>query len=204
MGEPQEINVIICGVGGQGVILISEILGNAAVRDELAVTGSEVHGMAARGGSVSSHVRIGKEALAPTVPAGKCDILVAMEPAEALRNVSYLSPSSVVLLNTRIILPSTISLGKSTYPRLETIVEKLTMFSGQVIALDVFRIAEEAGSVLAANTAMIGALLGSGKLPVSVESVKGEIEARFGTKASRVNLEAFELGYQRCRASMGR
>jgi indolepyruvate ferredoxin oxidoreductase beta subunit len=202
MGTPEVINVIICGVGGQGVILISEILGNAAVKDGLTVTGSEVHGMAARGGSVSSHVRVGKGALAPTVPIGKCDILLAMEPAEALRNVPYLSPLSLVLLNTQIILPFTVSLGKSSYPGLENIVDELAKLSAQVIALDAFRIAEEAGSLLTVNTVMIGCLLGSGKLPVCEDTVKKEIEIRFGPRASQANLKAFELGYQRCQRSI--
>jgi indolepyruvate ferredoxin oxidoreductase beta subunit len=202
MEMPQEINVIICGVGGQGVILISEVVGSAAVKDGLTVTGSEVHGMAARGGSVSSHVRIGKGALAPIVPIGKCDILVAMEPAESLRNVSYLSPSSVVLLNTQIILPFTVSLGRSSYPGLEKIVDELSALSAQVISIDVRHIAEEAGSLLAANTAMIGALIGSGRLPLSVESVKEQIEARFGPGALEVNLRAFDLGYEVCQKSV--
>ena len=204
MEMPQQVNVIICGVGGQGVILISEILGSAAVKEGLTVTGSEIHGMAARGGSVSSHVRIGKGALAPIVSTGKCDILVAMEPAESLRNVSYLSPSSVVLLSTQIILPFTVSLGRSSYPVLEKIVEELSAVPVQVITLDVLHIAEEAGSLFAANTAMIGALLGSGRLPVSIESVKEEIKARFDAGASRVNLKAFELGYRRCKMSLER
>jgi indolepyruvate ferredoxin oxidoreductase beta subunit len=201
MGAPEAVNLIVCGVGGQGVILISEILGSAAVKDGIPVAGSEIHGMAARGGSVSSHIRIGKGALAPTVPTGKCDILLSMEPAEALRNVSYLSARPLVLLNTQIILPYTVSLGKSCYPSLEIFCYELTALSAKVIAVDAFRIAEQAGNALTINTAMIGCLLGSGRLPISVKTVKKEIETRFGPRAP-ANLKAFDLGYRTCERSI--
>jgi indolepyruvate ferredoxin oxidoreductase beta subunit len=108
----KEINVIICGVGGQGIVLMSEILGNAAVKDGLNVRGSEVLGMAQRGGPVFSNIRMGSEAYAPLTPDGKCNILVAVEPSESLRNVSYLSKSSVVILNVRKIVPPSVFMGK--------------------------------------------------------------------------------------------
>jgi indolepyruvate ferredoxin oxidoreductase beta subunit len=201
MGASGTVNLIICGVGGQGVILISEILGSAAVKDGIPVAGSEIHGMAARGGSVSSHIRIGKGALAPTVPIGKCDILLSMEPAEALRNVSYLSEHPLVLLNTQIIFPYTVSLGRSCYPPLDKITNELAALSAQVVAIDAFRIAEQAGNAQTVNTAMIGCLLGSGKLPISTETVKKEIETRFGPRAP-ANLKAFDLGYRTCERSI--
>ena len=93
----KEFNVLITGVGGQGVILMSELLGNAAVSDDLNVRGSEVLGMAVRGGPVISTIRIGSEVHGPLIPMGKCDVLAGMEPSEALRNITYLSPSSLVM-----------------------------------------------------------------------------------------------------------
>ncbi len=112
----KELNIIICGVGGQGVVLMSELLGNAAVRDGVAVKGSEVLGMAQRGGSVFSNIRLGGDTLAPLTPEGRCDILIAVEPSEALRNIQYLAKDGVVVLNSRQVYPYTVFLGQSGYP----------------------------------------------------------------------------------------
>jgi indolepyruvate ferredoxin oxidoreductase beta subunit len=103
----REINIIICGTGGQGVVLVSELLGNAAVRGGVAVKGSEVLGMAQRGGSVFSNLRLGGDIIAPMTPEGKCDVLIAVEPSEALRNIQYLAKDSVVVLNTTTVMPYT-------------------------------------------------------------------------------------------------
>ena len=195
----KEFNVLIAGVGGQGVILMSELLGNAAVKEGLNVRGSEVLGMAVRGGSVSSTVRIGSGVFGPLTPAGKCDILVGMEPAEALRNISYLSPSSLVILNTEAIVPFTVSLGRSRYPSLERIIEKLTGASNRVITLNAVQIAKEAGSLLAANIVMLGALFSTERLPIRLETVREEIQARFSARLVPINMRAFDLGYQMSR-----
>ncbi|GAH40342.1 unnamed protein product, partial [marine sediment metagenome] len=197
-----ELNIIIAGVGGQGVILMSELLGNAAVKDGLNVRGSEVLGMAVRGGSVSSTIRIGNGVFGPLIPTGRCDILVGMEPAEALRNISYLSPSSLVIVNTEAIAPFTVALGESRYPSLEKIIEKLTGASGKVITLNAVQVATGAGSQLAANIVMLGALFGTGRLPVRLETIEGEIQARFAAKLVPINLRAFDLGYQTCQQEL--
>ena len=198
----KEFNVVIAGVGGQGVILMSELLGKAAVKDGLNVRGSEVLGMAVRGGAVSSQIRIGNGVFGPLTPTGKCDVLVAMEPAEALRNVSYLSPSSLVILNTQIIAPYTVALGRSSYPSLDKVIEKLTGASGKVIKIDADQLAKEAGSLLAANVVIFGALFGTGRLPIRLETAKEMIQARFAAKLVPVNMRAFELGYQMCQQSL--
>ncbi|GAH36815.1 unnamed protein product, partial [marine sediment metagenome] len=105
----KEFNILITGVGGQGVILMSELLGKAAVEEGLKIRGSEILGMAVRGGSVTSIIRIGDEVYGPLIPLGKCDTLIGMEPSEALRNITYLSKSSLVILNTAAIVPFTVS-----------------------------------------------------------------------------------------------
>ena len=192
----EEFNILIAGVGGQGVILVSELLGNAAVKDGLHVRGSEVLGMAVRGGSVSSTVRIGNGVFGPLTPTGKCDILVGMEPAEALRNISYLSQSSLVILNTEVVIPFTVSLGISEYPDLEKIIEKLAGASSKLITLNAIEIAREAGSRQAANVVMLGALFGTKQLPIRAETVKEEIRSRFAAKLVPVNVRAFDLGYR--------
>ena len=120
-----EFNVVIAGVGGQGVILMSELLGNAAIAEGINVRGSEVLGMAVRGGSVSSTIRLGDEALAPLAPLGKTDVLVGMEPSETLRNINNITENTLVILNTEKVIPFSVSSLGSTYPELETVTEKL-------------------------------------------------------------------------------
>ncbi len=202
MAAKKELEVIICGVGGQGVVLMSELLGNAAVRDGIAVKGSEVLGMAQRGGSVFSNIRLGGEAYAPMTPEGECDVLIAVEPSEALRNISYLSKSSIVVLNSRKVIPFTVFLGRSGYPELEEILTKLNQVSRRVVMLDAARIAEEAGSLQSTNVVMLGALFGSGLMPVKIGTAKAVIQARFPAKAAGVNIKAFDLGYQEVRQAL--
>ena len=198
----KEVNILITGVGGQGVILMSELLGNSAVKDGLRIRGSEVLGMAVRGGSVTSIIRIGDEVYGPLIPMGKGDILIGMEPSEALRNIAYLSKSSLVILNTAIIFPFTVSLGQSQYPSLEVIADKLNRASSQIIRLDANHLASEAGSLLTANIVMLGALFGTERLPIKIETVKESIKQRFPAKVAPVNFKAFDLGYQACQQAL--
>jgi indolepyruvate ferredoxin oxidoreductase beta subunit len=198
----KEFNILITGVGGQGVILMSELLGKAAVVDRLRVRGSEILGMAVRGGSVTSIIRIGDEVYGPLIPVGKCNILVAMEPAEALRNIVYLSKFSLVILNTALTIPFTVSVGESKYPSLAEILEKLNKASGRVVKLDAAKLAQEAGSLLTTNIIMLGALFGTGKLPIKLATIKESIRERFPAKVAPVNLKAFDLGYEACRKAL--
>ena len=195
-----EFNILIAGVGGQGVILISELLGDAAVRENINIRGSEVLGMAVRGGSVVSIIRLGKDVYAPLIPAGKGDILIALEPSEAMRNSLYLSQSSTVILNTETIIPFTVSLGESNYPRLDEIIARLNPVVKKVITLNANQIAEDAGSPLSANIVMLGAAFGASQFPIKIETIKEAIKARFKAKIAHANIKAFELGYQQCQA----
>jgi len=202
MATKEEINIIICGVGGQGVVLVSELLGNAAVRGGVAVKGSEVLGMAQRGGSVFSNLRLGGDVIAPMTPEGKCDVLIAVEPSEALRNIQYIAKNSVVVLNTTTILPYTVYLGKSGYPEQEQIVSKLHEVTDRVITLDASGIAREAGSLQAANVVMLGALFGTGLMPVTEEIAKEAILSRFKAKVGEINIKAFDLGFEEVRKAL--
>jgi indolepyruvate ferredoxin oxidoreductase beta subunit len=198
----KEFNVLITGVGGQGVILISDLLGRAAVKDGLNVRGSEVLGMAVRGGSVVSTTRIGSEVYGPLIPTGKCHLLIGMEPAEALRNIAYLSPSSLVILNLKKVVPFTVLQGKSKYPSLDEILERLNMNSRRVIRLDAAQLAQQAGSPISANMVMLGASFGTGRMPVKPETIKAAIQAHFPARVAPVNIKAFDLGYQVCQQSL--
>jgi len=198
----KEFNILITGVGGQGVILMSELLGKSAVKDGLKVRGSEILGMAVRGGSVTSAIRIGDEVYGPLIPLGKCDILIGMEPSEALRNITYLSKSNLVILNTVVTVPFTVSLGQSKYPGLDEILGKLPQASDRVIKLDAAQLAQQAGSLLTTNIVMLGALFSTEQLPINTETIKETIRARFPAKVAPVNIKAFDLGYEVCRQAV--
>jgi indolepyruvate ferredoxin oxidoreductase beta subunit len=198
----KEFNVLITGVGGQGVILMSELLGGAAVKDKLKVRGSEILGMAVRGGSVTSAIRLGEDVYGPLIPDGKCSALVGMEPSEALRNITCLSKSSLVILNTAVTVPFTVPLGQSSYPTLEVILEKLNKAAEKVIQLDAAKLALEAGNLLTTNVVMLGALFGTERLPIKVATIKETIEERFPAKVAPVNMKAFDLGYEACRRAL--
>jgi indolepyruvate ferredoxin oxidoreductase beta subunit len=197
----KEFNILINGVGGQGVILMSELLGKAAVADNLRVRGSEILGMAVRGGSVTSSIRLGEDVHGPLIPTGKCQAMISMEPSEALRNIAYLSKSSLVLLNTTVTIPFTVSIGESSYPSLETILEKLAKASEHIVQLNASQLAQEAGNLLTTNIVMLGALFGSG-LPIKTATIKDTIREHFPAKVAPVNLKAFDLGYEACRQAV--
>lgn len=202
--KTKELNIIICGVGGQGVVLLSELLGSAAVQDGVAVKGSEVLGMAQRGGSVFSNIRLGGDALAPLTPEGKVDVIIAVEPSEALRNIQYLAKGGVVVLNSRTVLPFTVFLGKSGYPSLKEIQAGLGKATDKIITLDATALAQQAGSIQAANVVMLGALYGTGLMPMSIETAKAVILGRFKGKAGETNIKAFDLGYEEVQKALSK
>lgn len=195
-----DCNIILAGVGGQGVLLFAEILGDAAVQDGLNVRASEIHGMAQRGGAVISDVRIGEKALAPTILEGTADVIVGMEPMEALRSIRYASNKTLVLLNTTAIKPSAIP-QSAVYPPLESILEKIRLFTKSIFTIDATDIARSLGSVAVQNIVMLGALTATGKLPFKSETVKDSISAAVSTKYVEINLTAFEAGYNKISTS---
>ncbi|HEX7474960.1 MAG TPA: indolepyruvate oxidoreductase subunit beta [Dehalococcoidales bacterium] len=198
----KELNIIIAGVGGQGVVLLSELLGNSAVSDGLKVRGSEVLGMAQRGGSVFSNIRLGTDVEAPMTADSKCDVLIAVEPSEGLRNIQYLNKNTTVILNIRKVIPATVSMGKSTYPEIEQIVAKLKSVTSKVITVDANDLAEKAGNRQSTNVVMLGTLFGSGKVPINVDTIKAQIRERFAGKAAEVNIKAFDLGYEAAKKAL--
>ena len=195
MNEVKELNIVLTGVGGQGTIAMSEVLGIAAVIDGFKVRGSEVLGMAQRGGAVITFLRLGKDVYGPMVPEGKADVMIALEPSEALRNLRFLTKNTIVVVGTRPIVPPSVSLGLSKYPNVDDVLKKLKELSDFVVPIDPYKLASEAGDAIAANMVMLGALAGTGKLPIKVESLKQAIKERFKGKIVEVNLKAFDLGY---------
>lgn len=183
-------DLIIAGVGGQGTILASDIIGKAAVKEGLPVMAAETHGMAQRGGSVVNHLRVGCE-FGSLIPLKSADALLALEPSEALRYVEYLSDDGVVLVNTEPVLSVTVTSGLSSYPDVGKIIEHLEQ-RFTVKAFNAVQLAKEAGHVQSMNTVMIGAVSKYLPLPkdVLVECVRQSVPK----KTVDINIRAFELG----------
>jgi len=186
-----ECDLVIVGVGGQGVILISDVIGRAAVMSEKPVCGAETHGMAQRGGSVINHTRIGCR-FSPMVASGGADVLVALEPAEALRFSHFLSPEGIALVNTRPVLPVTVTAGSARYPPLPEILAPLKALCGKVIAMDATAHAKKAGSAQAMNVVMLGAL--AGFIPLSEELIVQALSLVVPARFLEANMKAFALG----------
>ncbi len=186
-----ECDIVVVGVGGQGVILISNVIGKAALKAGLPVRGAETHGMAQRGGSVMNHLRLGCE-FGPLVPAGSADILLALEPAEALRYGHYLSRDGVALVNTYPVLPTTVTTGKSSYPPLEEILAPLRRICRDIKTLDATKLAATAGNPQTMNVVMLGAL--SKYVPLQEETLIEALSESIKAKYLEVNRRAFALG----------
>ncbi len=184
-------DLVIAGVGGQGGILLSDIIGSAAVKMGKPVRAAETHGMAQRGGSVEIHMRIDCE-YGSLVPHHSARVLLGLEPLEALRYAKYLAEDGIAIVNTARILPLSVILGKAIYPADNEIIFALRQFCKAVITLDAVELAKRAGSSIAMNIVMLGAL--SNFLPIPEELLRESIAAHVPKKMIEVNLKAFELG----------
>ncbi len=187
----KEFNIIICGVGGQGIILTSEILAIAGMESGFDVKKSEVHGMSQRGGSVVSHIRIGEKIYSPLIEKGKCDFLLSLEKAETLRWVHYLKKDEpVIIVNDLEILPPLVSLGLDQYP--ERIEENLKNITKNLYIIPALKIAEEIGEPRSANILLLGFL--SKFLPFEEKIWEEAIKKNIPQNLIYVNLEAFKKG----------
>lgn len=187
------LNIIIAGVGGQGTILASRVLAQAALNAGLEAKTSETIGMAQREGSVQSHVRIGAAEYGPVIGRNQADILLGFEPAEAQRACSLVKPSGFGLVNIHPIRPVTVALGSAAYP-LERIQAFLGNQSFPIVFLNTFEMAAVIGNIKTINAIMLGALAGSGKLPLSKEQVKEALLDLVPERYREINERAFEMG----------
>jgi len=186
-------DILLCGVGGQGTVLASKLIASAAMRAGETVHSAETIGMAQRGGSVTSHVRIGDKASSPLIPYGSADMILAFEPAEAVRNLRYLKKDGVVIVNSTAVKPVTESLRDTGYDGRE-MTEYLNKKCGQVIIVNGDDICRETGSSKVLNVALLGAAVGTGKMGISREDVLAEISARVKEKFVEINYKAFQIG----------
>jgi len=154
--KKDNINVLICGVGGQGILLASEILSEVFIRAGYDVKKSEVHGMAQRGGSVESHVRAGKKVYSPLIKKGEADFILSFESMEGLRHLEYLAPSGKLIRNTQKIIPLTVTISEAKYP--ENPEELAKENDIETVSINAIKIANELGSNKVVNTILLGVL----------------------------------------------
>jgi indolepyruvate ferredoxin oxidoreductase beta subunit len=190
MTERPTFNVLISGVGGQGVVLASYVLSQVALAEGYDVKQSEVHGMAQRGGCVTSHLRFGDKVYASLITPGTVDVLLSFESVEAMRYVHWLKPGGLLVYNAVRVTPSTVATGAAEYP--DDIDERIASACPSARAVDANGLAAQAGTAKAANVVMLGAMASA--LPFAAETLEGIIRRSVPPKTIDVNLEAFRLG----------
>lgn len=193
-------NILLAGVGGQGLMLLSQVMGDACTRSGVKVVVGAQHGLAQRSGSISAHVRIG-DAYSPLIPYGTADVIIAMDAMEALRYVEFLKQGGIVIMNSRIMHPPLETAPiiknrqeKGMYVTLEQVKEQLGKVAEKVIAIDAEKVAVEAGNPRTENIVLLGAASTLGGFPVKIESLKESIGRVVPKNAVEVNMKAFDLG----------
>lgn len=184
------INVLLVGVGGQGTILASKILTHAAIAQGYEVKMSEIHGMAQRGGSVVTQVRMGENVYSPVIEPGEADFIVAFEQLEAYRWAHFLKKDGVLIVNTQKIVPLPVLIGAATYP--DSILDDLKGRVGRFVELDGLKLASEAGNAKATNVVLMGVL--SKYMEFSEDFWQNALEARIPAKLLELNKKAFASG----------
>lgn len=183
-------NILLVGVGGQGVLLVSTIIAQAAIELSFDVKTNEVHGMAQRGGSVLAQVRYGKEVFSPLVWEGTVDLLISLEKAEALRYAHYLKKDALAVVSNQTIIPVTVSSGKAEYP--SDLDQRLSKAFPRLVLIDSLAIAQQLGNAKAANIVTLGAA--AKELPCLADGWNRAIETCIPEKHRQLNTAAFAAG----------
>ncbi|MDO4798065.1 MAG: indolepyruvate oxidoreductase subunit beta [Coriobacteriales bacterium] len=187
-------DIILCGVGGQGTVLASRLLSTAAVQRGVPVKAAETIGMAQRGGSVTSHVRIGEGAASPLIARGGANLIMAFEPAEAVRQLAYLKPGGTVVVSNRPIIPVSAVTGGPKYD-LDAILAYLHNQVDRLVVVDADRAAQELGSSRVLNVVLLGAALRSGALSMDANDMRDAIKARLPERFWELNLKALDWAH---------
>ena len=187
--------LIIVAVGGQGNLLASKVLGEAALLSDVPVKMSEIHGMAQRGGVVESAVVFG-DAQSTIISDGEADVLVGFEPSETLRALNKCNADTVVITNTAPLPPFTVGLGIGVYPEMDELKALIKSKTSRFISFDGIELAKEAGNVMSLNIVLLGALIKTGILQLTADNVKKAIETTTKKAFVETNLKAFELGFE--------
>jgi indolepyruvate ferredoxin oxidoreductase, beta subunit len=191
----QKHRISLTGVGGQGTLLASRLLGEAALAAGYSPLVSETHGMAQRGGVVVSTVVLG-DLQSPLISPGEADILLGFEALEAFRTLDRCHADSLVIANTAAIVPYPVSTGKSTYPEISRLLELMAGKVGSLLAFDAGDLARQAGTPLAVNMVLLGALGATDILPFSQVDILNQIRTKTNPKFLEANLAAFRMGQE--------
>ena len=186
----------IVGVGGQGVLLASMVLGNAAMKSGYKVAMSEVHGMAQRGGSVLCTLRFGDDVISPLEAEGDADMIMGFEPVETCRYLSLGNKDTVVIMNLDPVYPSMVAAGMESYPEIDELIASARSQNQNVRTLEATSLAIEAGKAVAANAVMIGAVAGVKGFPLDMNVLRETLAANVPQKFLELNLKAFDLGFK--------
>lgn len=187
------VRIFFTGVGGQGTLVATRLVGEAALEESIPVTLSEIHGMAQRGGVVESSVVAGN-AFSPTIADGEADIMLAFEPLEAVRALPKCHGKTLVICNTVPLIPFTVAVGQSDYPSADVLHGLVREKVGRFVSLDAVAIAREAGTDRAANIVMVGVLAGMQLLPIQETSWEAGLKRILPSKLFEVNWKAFQMG----------
>ena len=188
-------NIVLCGVGGQGTVLASKLLAGAAMDRGLPVKTAETIGMAQRGGSVFSHVRIGEGTNAPLIAKGDVDLIIGFEPGETVRQLPFLRKGGAVVVSRRAVMPVSAMIGQSSYDA-EAMIRYLEEHVEHLTVVDADRAAEELGSARTLNVVLLGAALASGELGLTEEDLEGAIRERVPERFRDLNMRALAWGRQ--------
>ncbi|MBI5589163.1 MAG: indolepyruvate oxidoreductase subunit beta [Deltaproteobacteria bacterium] len=187
--------LIIVAVGGQGNLLASSVLGEAALLAGIPLRMSEIHGMAQRGGVVESALVFGN-AQSTIISDGEADVLLGFEPSETLRALNKCNARTVVITNLSPLPPFTVAIGKGVYPDITKLQELIRAKTARLIALNAVDLAKTAGNVLSVNMVLLGALIQTGILPVTADNVKTAIRTKTKAAFVDINIKAFDLGFE--------
>jgi len=193
------LNIFICGVGGQGLVLLTTVIGNACAKSGVKVVTGEMYGLSQRSGAVSIHLRIGDDAFSPLIPYGEADILLSLEAIETLRYLEYLEKDGVILMNKRIMHPpietsKIITEKGSKYITLDDIISKLKDWTKKIAVVDALKLAKESGNARTENTAFLGCLSALEAFKVDEKAIRESISEAVPKKTIEQNLKAFNLG----------
>lgn len=194
-------NIMTCGVGGQGLMLVSNIIGLACAETGLNIRTAEVHGLAQRSGSIYTHIRIGTNIHSSLIPYGEAEVLLGMEAIETLRNIEYLKSDGIIILNDYIWHPVQSTFERvqdpdTLYTTLEQILSQLKTISKNIHIVNALELANQAGNPLTSNVVLLGALAKVEGFPLTLSQLKDVLPQVVPKKALEPNLKAIDLGYQ--------
>ena len=201
MSSTKGFDIVLVGVGGQGIVMLSNAIGQACAEAGISALTGELHGLSQRSGSVYIHMRVGGDLLSPLIPYGEADAIISLEAMEALRYIEYLKDDGVIIMNKQVIHPTIeiaeLSKEKRTdFLELEPILDKLKLVTNNISVIDALALATEAGNVRTGNAVFIGALSALSDLPISTEQMKTGLGKVVPKKAIEQNMNAFELGHK--------